>query len=213
MTLQEKSLATIELPKILEMLAAEAATPPAKELCRQLRPETSLTRCEKMQEETDDASKLIGLQGSPAFSGVKDISHALDRAEKGGFLNPVELLAVGALLRAACMMGVLACSGRREVSAGCLDAARTYATELGMAFQIQDDILDATATTQELGKPVGSDEANGKTTYVTLFGVEECEKLVLEHTNRAKEALKSCTWPGGTEFLTDLADYLALRGN
>ena len=93
MTLQEKSLATIELPKILEMLAAEAATPPAKELCRQLRPETSLTRCEKMQEETDDASKLIGLQGSPAFSGVKDISHALDRAEKGGFLNPVELLA------------------------------------------------------------------------------------------------------------------------
>ena len=101
MTLQEKSLATIELPKILELLAAEAATPPAKELCRQLRPETSLTQCEKLQEETEDASKLIGLQGSPAFSGVKDISNSLDRAEKGGFLNPVELLAVGALLRAA----------------------------------------------------------------------------------------------------------------
>ena len=50
MTLQEKSLATIELPKILELLAAEAATPPAKELCRQLRPETSLTQCEKMQQ-------------------------------------------------------------------------------------------------------------------------------------------------------------------
>ena len=65
MTLQEKYLATIELPKILELLAAEAATPPAKELCRQLRPETSLTQCEKLQEETEDASKLIGLQGSP----------------------------------------------------------------------------------------------------------------------------------------------------
>ena len=101
MTLQEKSLATIELPKILELLAAEAATPPAKELCRQLRPETSLTQCEKLQEETEDASRLIGLQGSPAFSGVKDVSNSLDRAEKGGFLNPVELLAVGALLRAA----------------------------------------------------------------------------------------------------------------
>ena len=101
MTLQEKSLATIELPKILELLAAEAATPPAKELCRQLRPETSLTQCEKLQQETEDASRLIGLQGSPAFSGVKDISNALERAEKGGFLNPVELLAVGALLRAA----------------------------------------------------------------------------------------------------------------
>ena len=68
MTFQEKSLATIELPKILELLAAEAATPPAKELCRQLRPETSLTQCEKLQEETEDASKLIGMQGSPAFS-------------------------------------------------------------------------------------------------------------------------------------------------
>ena len=75
MTLQEKSLATIELPKILELLAAEAATPPAKELCRQLRPETSLAQCEKLQEETEDAAKWIGLQGSPAFSGGKDISN------------------------------------------------------------------------------------------------------------------------------------------
>ena len=95
MTLQEKSLATIELPKILELLAAEAATPPAKELCRQLRPETSLAQCEKLQEETEDAAKLIGLQGSPAFSGVKDISGSLDRAEKGGFLNPVSCLRWG----------------------------------------------------------------------------------------------------------------------
>ena len=101
MNLQEKSLATIELPKILELLAAEAATQPAKELCLALRPEASLAQCEKLQEETEDASRLIGLQGSPAFSGVKDISSSLERAEKGGFLNPVELLAVGALLRAA----------------------------------------------------------------------------------------------------------------
>jgi len=119
----------------------------------------------------------------------------------------------GALLRAACMMGVLACSGHREVNSDCLEAARTYATEIGMAFQIQDDILDATATTEELGKPVGSDEANCKTTFVTLFGVEECGKLVQEHTNRAKEALESCTWPGGIGFLVWLADYLALRSN
>ena len=119
----------------------------------------------------------------------------------------------GALLRAACMMGVLACSGRRAVDPGCMEAARIYASEIGLAFQIRDDILDATATTEELGKPVGSDEANCKTTFVTLFGVDGCEKLVLEQTQKAKKALEGCVWPGGTDFLVWLADYLALRSN
>ena len=80
MTLQEKSLATIELPKILELLAAEAATPPAKELCRQLRPETSLTQCEKMQQETEDASRLISSLMNEGYSATK-------LATTGGFLR------------------------------------------------------------------------------------------------------------------------------
>ena len=101
MTLQEKSLSTIELPKILELLAAEAATEPAKEACRALRPSPHLSQCEKWQQETEDASKLIGLQGSPGFSGIKDVSGALERADKGGFLNPSELLSIGAMLRTA----------------------------------------------------------------------------------------------------------------
>ena len=101
MTLQERSYQTIELPKILELLAQEASTEPAKQLCRELRPVFSLKLCEKLQQETEDAARLIGLQGSPAFSGLRDISAALERAEKGGFLNPVELLGVGAMLRAA----------------------------------------------------------------------------------------------------------------
>lgn len=101
MTLQEKSYYTIELPKILALLAQEAATGPAKEMCLALRPSDSLTECEKLQQETEDAVRLIGLQGSPAFSGIKDVSAALERAEKGGFLNPVELLSVCAMLRAA----------------------------------------------------------------------------------------------------------------
>ena len=101
MTLQERSYQTIELPKILELLAQEAATEPAKQLCRELRPVYSLKLCERLQQETEDAARLIGLQGSPAFSGLRDISAALERAEKGGFLNPVELLGVGAMLRAA----------------------------------------------------------------------------------------------------------------
>ncbi len=117
----------------------------------------------------------------------------------------------GALLRAACMMGVAASMGRRTVDDACMDAARDYAANLGLAFQIRDDILDAVSTPEELGKPVGSDEANGKATYVTLLGVDACEVQVLAYTRQAKEALSACAWAGGTRFLLDLADSLAVR--
>ena len=153
MTLQEKSLATIELPKILDMLAAEAATPPAKELCRQLRPETSLTQCEKLQEETDDASKLIGLQGSPAFSGIKDISHALDRAEKGGFLNPVELLAVGALLRSARLTKAYR-DERRDTQQTSLDG---YFAMLTGNKHLEDKIENAIVSEEEISDHASSE--------------------------------------------------------
>lgn len=119
----------------------------------------------------------------------------------------------GALLRAACMMGVCASMGRREVDESCMDAARNYATNLGLAFQIRDDILDATSTSEELGKPIGSDAANEKVTYVTLLGVDACEALVLDYTARAKEALDDGRWLGDTAFLTELADSLAVRRN
>lgn len=119
----------------------------------------------------------------------------------------------GALLRAACMMGVAASMGRRSVADSCMDAARDYATNLGLAFQIQDDILDATSTTEALGKSAGSDAANHKTTYVTLLGVEECRRRVLDYTAKAKAALERGNWPGGTAFLCALADSLEGRTN
>jgi len=153
MTLQEKSLATIELPKILELLAAEAATPPAKELCRQLRPETSLAQCEKLQEETEDAAKLIGLQGSPAFSGVKDISGSLDRAEKGGFLNPVELLAVGALLRAARLTKAYR-EERRDQSQTSLDG---YFSMLSGNKHLEDKIETVIVSEEEISDHASSE--------------------------------------------------------
>ena len=119
----------------------------------------------------------------------------------------------GALLRAACMMGVAASMGRREVDGACMDAAREYATALGLAFQIRDDVLDAVSTREELGKPIGSDEANRKATYVTLLGVEACEERVLGYTARAKKALGRCAWAGDIAFLLELADRLAVRKN
>ena len=126
-------------------------------------------------------------------------------------LNVIHAGKTGALLCAACLMGVCASAGKRSVLPCMYDAAREYAEHIGMAFQIQDDILDVTATTEALGKPVGSDEANRKSTFVTLFGVDACRKLVLEHTERAKAALDGVFTDNG--FLCWLADRLAERDN
>ena len=117
----------------------------------------------------------------------------------------------GALLRCACMMGVCASMGRRAVEESCVDAAREYASNLGLAFQIRDDMLDVMGDAGSFGKPIGSDAANGKTTYVTLLGLEKCEKLVLDYTEKAKAALRSGVWAGSTAFLEQLADSMAVR--
>lgn len=119
----------------------------------------------------------------------------------------------GALLRAACTIGVVTAFDGRELDENCLRAARDYATNLGLAFQIRDDILDVTSTAEELGKPIGSDAANGKSTYVSLLGVAECEKRVEEYTRRAKEALSRADWQGDTAFLRELADAMVGREN
>ncbi len=115
----------------------------------------------------------------------------------------------GALLRAACMMGVCASMGRREVDESCMDAAWNYATNLGLAFQIQDDILDVVGNAAALGKSVGSDARSEKTTFVTLKGVETCRKLVRRLTEEAKEAL--AVFGCEKEHLCWLADSLASR--
>lgn len=138
----------------------------------------------------------------------------LDTFQEDTARSEEELLAIhsgktGALLCAACMMGVCASAGRREVDPRAFAAAKEYALHLGIAFQIQDDILDETATTAVLGKPVGSDKVNQKTTYVTLLGVPRCRRLVDEHTEQAKHALTGVFADDG--FLCWLADYLSDR--
>ena len=83
------------------------------------------------------------------------------------------------------------------------------ATKLGLAFQIQDDILDVTSTLEVLGKPIGSDEKNNKVTYVTLFGIEKASEQVELLSEKAVELLKSLN--KNNEFLYLLIEKLINR--
>ena len=165
----------------------------------------------QMREGRRAGAELISIQTLDEIRGVSLDPDGQPRTAED--LTDINNKKTGALLRAACMMGICASMGRREVDESCMDAAWHYATNLGLAFQIRDDVLDAISTAEELGKPVGSDAANQKATYVNLLGVEACEALVLDYTVRAKEALDAGRWLGDTAFLRELADSLAVRKN
>ncbi len=110
----------------------------------------------------------------------------------------------GALIRAACCMGVV-CGGGDQAA---LRAAERYAEALGLAFQYRDDILDVIGDAGKLGKATGADAH--KNTFVKLYGVEHCQRLVLEQTAAAKAAV--APYPGA-QILCELADALAERDN
>ena len=154
-----------------------------------------------------EAAGEQGMCGGQYFDTIGD-GKVLHTAEELTVINNKK---TGALLRAACMMGVAASSGHRVVEERCFEAARVYATNVGLAFQIRDDMLDVIGIAEEFGKPIGSDASNRKSTYVTLLGLEECERRVLAYTERAKEALRACKWQGSTEFLCRLADAMTER--
>ena len=97
----EKSIQTLELPRVLELLAVEAVTEEGKERCLALRPSTDPWQVGKWQDETTAAFQMLVLKGSPGFSGVRPVGAALQRADRGGSLNTRELLDIAAVLRAA----------------------------------------------------------------------------------------------------------------
>ncbi len=99
--LGEKSLKTLEYYEILEKLAGQAASQAAKEKCRALRPLDDHEQAELWLQQTTDAKDLMVRQGSPAFGGIREVGAILSRADRGGTLNPRELLAVASLLQTA----------------------------------------------------------------------------------------------------------------
>ena len=111
----------------------------------------------------------------------------------------------GALIIAGVDLG---CDAAQADDALCT-ALQHYAAELGLVFQIVDDILDVTATTEELGKPVGSDAENDKTTFITLYGLEGARSLAKQHNDAALAALADLG--PEADFLREMAVELLTR--
>ena len=120
-------------------------------------------------------------------------------------LDDINSRKTGALLIAACRMGVAAAGGSGEM----LEAAAHYGACVGAAFQIRDDILDVISTSEELGKPIGSDAQEHKNTYMALLGESKCMEMIEKLTNQAKSAL--CGAFDDTKLLCDLADSMVTR--
>jgi geranylgeranyl diphosphate synthase type II len=112
----------------------------------------------------------------------------------------------GALIRVACRMGCIAANATEEQ----LAAADAYGSYLGLAFQIVDDILDVTSTTEVLGKPVGSDVASDKVTFVTRMGMEAAQQEATALTEKALAILRTMPQP---DFLLALTHSLLVRKN
>ena len=116
-------------------------------------------------------------------------------------------LKTGALIEASMMIGaVLAGASESQVQ-----TIESVASKIGMAFQIQDDILDIEGDEAKLGKPIGSDERNEKCTYVTFSGLNKSKEEVKRLTDEAVEELNSL--PVHNDFLNELLNYLIYRDN
>lgn len=122
-------------------------------------------------------------------------------------LRLLQSLKTGCLLRAACELG---CAASEKADAAMVAAAQIYGEKLGLAFQIRDDILDIEGDAATLGKTIGKDEKNEKSTFPSLLGLEKCRALVAELTDAAVQSLAGAA---DKAFLTELAYSLVGRMN
>ncbi len=122
-------------------------------------------------------------------------------------LREMHAMKTGALLQASCLCGALLAGAENEE----LKKVAAYGRALGAAFQIADDILDETGDAAAMGKPVGSDSANGKITYPSLLGLDESRRLAEEEHQNAVSALEPYAHHAECAFLQGLAAYVVQR--
>lgn len=154
-------------------------------------------RALKIMAEKTGIHGMLGGQSVDVENDGKEISREM--------LDYIYEHKTSALIEASMMAGAVLGGADEEQTA----LIETAASAIGMAFQIQDDILDVTSTRQELGKPVHSDEKNHKVTYVTLFGVEKASEQVLQFSEQAQSILEDLS--NKNKFLTALIMEMASR--
>ncbi|MBR5773075.1 MAG: polyprenyl synthetase family protein [Clostridia bacterium] len=166
-----------------------------------------LSSCSLPAEKRIEGVKI--LSESAGFRGMI-AGQAMDMKNESG--NPsfdtvkkTDALKTGELIKAASLLGCVAAGADEEQK----EAAREYSLKVGLAFQILDDILDVTSSSEDLGKPAGSDIRNDKVTYVSLLGVDGARSLARSLTDEAVKALDVFGNKGG--FLKQLALNLADR--
>lgn len=154
-------------------------------------------------------SELARAAGADGMIGGQVTDLLFERTPPASLLelSAMHRLKTGRLIEASCVLGCIAAGGTEKQ----LAAAREYALNVGLAFQVVDDILDVVGDQTALGKPVGSDADNGKTTYATLLGVEKAKGKARELTEKAVSALSA--FKGDTDMLASLATYLLNRSH
>lgn len=180
----------------LAVLAGDALQPEAFRLILTAPgiPADRRAECARILAEAAGADGMVGGQ-------VLDTLHT-PRTQDQLFL--VNRLKTGAMICGAAEIGCAAAGADENLRR----AAKTYADEIGTAFQIQDDLLDVEGDESIFGKPIGSDMEEGKVTFVDLLGADGCRKAIRECTARAKIALDSVS---DSDFLLQLAGMLAER--
>lgn len=154
------------------------------------------------------AREVTRAAGPRGMVGGQVLDMALSGAPPGDLeqLKTMHRMKTGAMLRAACTSGAILAGA----SSADLERAGSYGTDLGLAFQVADDILDIEGDEAKLGKPVGSDERMNKSTYPGLLGLEASRRMAQDLSERAVQALKGYAGERA-EFLADLARYVAQR--
>ena len=154
--------------------------------------------------------KIEGMNILLSASGLKGIisGQMLDIENKPGLTKDevmrIHELKTSAMLEASAVLGCVAarCSEREK------NIALEYAKNIGLAFQIRDDILDVLGTVEDMGKTLGKDKASMKTTFVDILGLDNAQKEVDRLSEKAKESISDIK---ENDFLLSLADYLANR--
>jgi geranylgeranyl diphosphate synthase type II len=181
------------------MLAGDALLTHAFALVAEAKELPPSLRCEAV-------ARLSRLAGPTGMVGGQTLELAYERRTiNRRQLEEMNQKKTGALLQAACLLGCLAAgASSREI-----DAAETYGQAIGLLFQLVDDILDVAGDSATLGKPVGSDETRGKSTWVTLLGLKRAQAFAQTLAAQARDAL--APFGDHAAYLLQLTYFLAAR--